>query len=263
MAREKELSTAFVDLADTLVTNYDVADLLYRLVEHSVRLLDVAEAGLLLSDQRGGLHVMACTDEKTKLLELFQVQADEGPCLECYHSGHQVAIDDLNQMIERWPSFAPAAIAEGYAGVHAFPLRLRENTIGALNLFSTRTGALAEDDLHIAQALADVATIGLLQERAIAHSESIVEQLEGALNSRVIIEQAKGVLAERGDLDMDEAFRRLRSHARNTSTRLTDLAHDVVGGKYNTRDILADQAQTQPARQVLPSPRRNPATGRD
>lgn len=256
MAREKELATAFVDLADTLVTNYDVADLLYRLVEHSVRLLDVAEAGLLLSDQRGGLQVMASTDEKTKLLELFQLQADEGPCLECYHSGRQVAIEDLSQMIERWPSFAPAAITEGYAAVHAFPLRLRQNTIGALNLFSTHTGALAQDDLHIAQALADVATIGILQERAIAHSESIVEQLEAALNSRVIIEQAKGVLAERGSLDMDQAFLRLRSHARNTNTRLTELAHHVVDGNLDTRDILTDQTQTQtqPARQIPSKP---------
>lgn len=250
MARERELATAFVDLADTLVSDYDVADLLYRLVEHSVRLLDVAEAGLLLSDQRGGLHVMASSDEKTKLLELFQLQADEGPCLECYHSGQQVAVADLADTVQRWPSFAPAALGEGYRAVHAFPLRLRADTIGALNLFNTHPGALAGDDLHIAQALADTATIGILQERTIQRGESIVEQLEGALHSRVLIEQAKGVLAERGSLNMDEAFRRLRAHSRNASVRLTDLAHDVVTGKLDTSELLAGRAETQPTQRT-------------
>ena len=254
MAREKELAVAFVDLADTLVSDYDVADLLYRLVEHSVRLLDVAEAGLLLTDQRAGLHVMASSDEKTKLLELFQLQADEGPCLECYHSGQPVAVTDLTNEIERWPSFAPAAIAEGYAAVHAFPLRLRENTIGALNLFSTHPGDLPADDRHVAQALADVATIGILQERAAHHSETLVGQLEGALTSRVIIEQAKGVLAERGGVDIDEAFRRLRGHARRTNSRLAQVAHDVIDGRLDTSDVFAHRAENEPARRIPTNP---------
>ncbi|MGH8962837.1 MAG: ANTAR domain-containing protein [Jatrophihabitantaceae bacterium] len=244
MAREQELATAFVDLADTLVSDYDVADLLYRLVEHSVQLLDTDEAGLLLTDQRGSLHVMASTDEQTRLLELFQLQADEGPCLDCYNSGNLVAAPDLAAMSDRWPRFTPAALSEGYAAVHALPLRLRTDVIGALNLFSTSPGALSEDDLHIAQALADVATIGLLQERAIHRSETIVEQLEGALHSRITIEQAKGVLAERGNLSMDEAFRRLRSHARTHGARLAQTAHDVITGDLHIDLLLTDPTES-------------------
>ena len=228
MAREQDLAAAFVDLADTLVSDYDVADLLCRLVEHTVRLLDAAEAGLLLSDQRGGLHLMASTSEKAKLLELFQLQADEGPCLDCYHSGVMMAVDDLAAESARWPTFAPVALAQGYVAVHAFPMRLREITIGALNLFSSRAGALPEGDRHVAQALADVATIGLLQERAIHLNQELVAQLEGALASRVVIEQAKGVLAEQGGMDMDAAFRVLRAYARQSNRRLADIAHDVV-----------------------------------
>jgi len=243
MPREQDLAEAFVDLADTLVSDYGVADLLYRLVEHTVRLLDAAEAGLLLSDQRGSLHVMASTSEKTKLLELFQLQADEGPCLDCYHSGVAVAVDDLAGEADRWPTFAPVALAEGYRAVHAFPMRLREMTIGALNLFSTTAGALPDADRHVAQALADVATIGLLQERAIHHNDELVTQLEGALASRVVIEQAKGVVAEQGGLDMDAAFRILRTHARNANRRLVDVAHDVVERQMSVLDgILSESA---------------------
>lgn len=244
MARDRELAEAFVDLADTLVSDYDVTDLLYRLVEHCVRLLDVDEAGLLLSDQRGSLNVMASSDERTRLLELLQLQADEGPCLECFRSGEPVSVSDLRAASGRWPQFAPAALAAGYLAVHALPLRLREQVIGALNLFSADTGELADEGIYVGRALADVATIGLLQERSIHRGETVIEQLEAALHSRVIIEQAKGVLAERGALDMDEAFRRLRSHARASNTRLADVARELVDGQLDTAQILTvDRAE--------------------
>jgi GAF domain-containing protein len=239
MTRQRDLSTAFVELADTLVSDYDVADLLYRLLEHCVRLIGVTEAGLLLSDPRGGLTVMASTSERTRLLELFQLQNDQGPCLDCYHSGETVAVADLTGTVESWPRFAPAALAEGYLAVHALPMRLRDNVIGAMNLFSTQAGDLSDEDAHLARALADVATIGILQERAIQRGESIVEQLEGALNSRIIIEQAKGVLAERGGLDMDQAFRQLRMHARSHNVRLSEIAHHVVTGELDAQTVLA------------------------
>jgi transcriptional regulator with GAF, ATPase, and Fis domain len=238
MTREQDLADAFVDLADTLVDDYDVTDLLYRLVEHSVTLLDVAEAGLLLSDQRGSLHLMACSNERARLIELFQLQSDEGPCLDCYHSGQPIVIADLRQEVDRWPRFAPAALGQGYAAVHALPLRLREEVIGAINLFSTAPGALPEPALHIGRALADVATIAILQERAIRHHEIVIEQLEGALHSRIVIEQAKGVLAERGTIGMDEAFRRLRAYARANRTRLTQTAREVAEGHLNPNRIL-------------------------
>ena len=233
MKRDRELAEAFVDLADTLVSDYDVTDLMYRLVEHCVRLLDADEAGLLLTDQRGGLNVMASSDERTRLLELLQLQADEGPCLECFHSGEPVSVADLRETTARWPQFAPAALADGYLAVHAVPMRLREQVIGALNLFSARPGALAEEDLYVGRALADVATIGLLQEQTIHRRETVIEQLEGALNSRVVIEQAKGVLAERAGLGMDEAFRRLRDHSRATNTRLASVARDLIEGRLD------------------------------
>ncbi|KAA1416919.1 GAF and ANTAR domain-containing protein [Nocardioides humilatus] len=231
MNREHALASAFVDLADTLVSDYDVADLMHRLVGHTVRLLDVSEAGLLLSDQRGSLHVMASTTEQTKLLELFQIQSREGPCLDCYRTGVPLSVDDLADHAERWPTFAPVALEVGYRAVHTFPMRLREVTIGALNLFNTRPGTLSQDDGHIAQGLADVATIGLLQERAIHESVIVVAQLEGALASRVVIEQAKGVLAEQGGVDMDVAFERLRERARGANRRLADIAREVIAGE--------------------------------
>lgn len=238
MTRDRELAEAFVDLADTLVSDYDATDLLYRLVEHSVHLLDVDEAGLLLSDQRGNLNVMASSNEQTRLLELLQLQADEGPCLECFRNGEPASAADLRAATRQRPQFAPAALAGGYLAVHAIPMRLREQVIGALNLFTTAPGELPEESLYVGRALADVATIGLLQERTIHRAETVIEQLEGALHSRVIIEQAKGVLAERGGLDMEEAFRRLRSHARATNSRLVTVARDVVDGGLDTSEML-------------------------
>jgi GAF domain-containing protein len=248
VARERELTQAFVELADTLVSDYDVADLLYGLVEHSVSLLDATAAGIMLADQRGGLQVMASTTERTRLLELFQLQNDEGPCLDCFHTGQPIAVSDLDAAAERWPRFAPAALAEGYAAVHALPLRLREEIIGALNLFSGQSGDLSAEDLQVAQALADVATIGILQERAIQHSETLIEQLQGALNSRIIIEQAKGVLAERGGVDMDHAFRQLRAYSRNTNTGLARVARDLVDGHLDANAVLSPERKAEPSK---------------
>jgi GAF domain-containing protein len=206
--RETRLVDAFVELADTLVDDYDVADLLHRLVEHSVDLLDAAAAGLMLADQRGGLQVLASSTETARLLELFQLQANEGPCLDAYRTGEPILVDDISAVstARRWPSFAPEAARQGYASVHAVPLRLRREVIGALNLFGHHTGALPEADLRVAQAMADTATIGILHERAVHRAETLTEQLQHALNNRTIIEQAKGVLAHAGNLDMDQSF---------------------------------------------------------
>lgn len=228
--RESVLAEAFVGLADTLVAGYDVIDLLHRLTEVSVELLDVDAAGLLLSDQRNNLHMMASSSESSRLLELFQLQNHEGPCLDCYRTGSPVAALDLADAAGRWPRFAAHAQLEGFHSVHALPMRLRTETIGALNLFGNRPGELPAADLRVGQALADVATIGILQERAVHRGEVLAEQLQAALNSRVIIEQAKGVLAERGDVDMHQAFNRLRQHARTHNSRLSDVARAVVEG---------------------------------
>jgi GAF domain-containing protein len=228
-SRERALAEAFVSLADTLVVGYDVIDLLVRLSSDCVALLPVEAAGLLLSDQRGALQVVSASGEEVHLMELFQVQTQEGPCLDCFHSSRQVTASDL-AADGRWPRFAERALRAGYRAVHALPLRLRTETIGALNPFGTRPGALSPEDLRIGQALADVATIGILQERAIRRRDVLAEQLQAALNSRVIIEQAKGILAERGRIDLSEAFTLLRTHARDSNRRLSDLAKEVITG---------------------------------
>ncbi|MGH3439188.1 MAG: GAF and ANTAR domain-containing protein [Sciscionella sp.] len=232
-------------MADTLVDDYDMVEVLQQLIEHCVELLDAAAAGLLFADQRGGLAVMASSTEHTRLLELFQLQADEGPCLDCVHTGEAVLIPDLSHEVERWPRFVPEAIREGFASVHAVPLRLRQQTIGALNLFGAQTGAMSEQDVRVARALADTATIGILQERAISRGEVLTEQLQTALNSRVTIEQAKGALAHATGLEMDESFHVLRAHARNHNTRISEVARQVVTRTVDPTALLAMRSQNR------------------
>ena len=238
--RESRLVGAFVQMADTLVDDYDVVDLLHQLVGYCVSLLDAAAAGLLLADQRGGLQVVASSNEETRLLELFQVQNNEGPCLECVASGEPVLVPDLAAEAGRWPRFVPRSLAQGYAAVHAIPLRLRSDTIGALNLFGREPGFLRRQDSQVVRALADTATIGILQERAIHRGEVLTEQLQNALNNRVIIEQAKGVLAHAGGIDMDHAFQALRSYGRGHNARLADIARGLVTLTLDPHVVLGD-----------------------
>jgi transcriptional regulator with GAF, ATPase, and Fis domain len=225
---DRQLAAAFVELADTLVDDFDVVDFLHLVSVRCAQVLGVSAAGVLLTDQRGTLQVVAASTEQTRLLELLQLQTDEGPCPECFHTGRPIAVADLSTATSRWPRFAGQARRIGFAAVHALPMRLRTDTIGTLNLFGTQPGALDPDTIRLGQALADVATIGLLQARAIHQRDTLAEQLQTALNSRVIIEQAKGVIAERRHLDMDQSFTLLRSTARTTNRRLSDLARAVV-----------------------------------
>jgi transcriptional regulator with GAF, ATPase, and Fis domain len=228
------LAAAFVSLADTLVADYDVIELLHRLTIECVRLLPVDEAGLLLSDQRGNLRVVSSSTERSRLVELFQVDASEGPCRDCFQNSTPVVVADLDKADELWPTFAARARKEGFRSLHTLPLRLRADTIGALTLFRTEPGLLGTEDADVGQALADVATIGILQERAVRRHEIVAEQLQAALNSRVIIEQAKGVLAERGGVEMSDAFSVLRRFARNNNLRLSDVARSVVDRSLDT-----------------------------
>jgi len=227
---EELLADTFVELTDTMVAGFDVIDFLHVLTDRSVQLLDVSAAGLLLADPRGELRVVAASSEAARLLELFQIQNDQGPCLDCFRSGQPVTAADLAVSAQRWPRFAPAARQAGFAAVQALPMRLREQVIGALNLFRVGPGAFAPADIRVGQALADVATISLLHERSMRHSDTLTEQLQAALNSRVIIEQAKGKLAERLGVDMDQAFKLLRDRARTSNLRLSDLAQTFVDG---------------------------------
>ena len=227
---DRRTRDAFVELTDTLVADYDVIDFLHMVSLRSVELLGVTACGLLVADHRQILNLVAASSEQTRLLELFQVQNAEGPCLDCYNSRAPVQCPDLGEAVERWPLFAPKAIETGYAAVQALPMRLRDSTIGVVNLFSDTAGGLDAEAIALGQALADVATIGILQERAIRRQEEIVTQLQSALNSRVLIEQAKGVLAERLGVSVDDAFTLLRGHSRNGNLKLRDVAAEVVSG---------------------------------
>jgi transcriptional regulator with GAF, ATPase, and Fis domain len=236
VSREAQLNRAFVELADTLVNHFDVVDLLHTLSSHCVELFDVDAAGLLLADAKGALRVIASSTEQTRMLELLEVQSEEGPCLDCFYSGQTVIEEDL-ETAGRWPTFTQAATAAGFGAVEALPLRLRESIIGALNLFHRQTGRLDEADLQACQALADVATISLLQERAVREARLLADQLQIALNNRVLIEQAKGVLAERAGVDMDAAFQLLRGHARSNNLPVAEVAQAIIDGRLAAADL--------------------------
>lgn len=232
MAHHDLLARTLVELADTLVADLDVVDLLTLLTDRCCKAFGVDDAGLMLAAPIGGdLRVMASSSATMRDLELYELQSSEGPCLDCYRSGEPVVNGDLESSRQRWPGFAPAALMAGFRSVSAFPMRLRGTTIGALNLFVTGDGSLSDSDVSGARAFADVATIAILQHQAAIDARQVNEQLNRALNSRVVIEQAKGILAERAGLDVDQAFVRLRTHARGHNLPLVDLAQDIIDGK--------------------------------
>jgi GAF domain-containing protein len=229
MSREALLARTLVDLADSLVDDFDVVELLTLLADRCVEVLDVDAAGLMLATPDGSLRVMASSSEAMLVLELFEIQAMEGPCLDAHRTGGPVVNGDL-AADARWPHFAAEAIEAGFRSVHAVPMRLRGHVIGALNLFRSAPGEMGQPDVDIAQAFADVATIAILQHRAALEAQTLNEQLSQALNSRIVIEQAKGMISERLTLDMEQSFTALRAHARNHNLRLADLASDVIKG---------------------------------
>ena len=230
MNREALLTATFVELADTLVDDFDVVDLLTQLTSRCVEVFDVDAAGIMLAGGDDVLRVVASSSAAMRVLELFEIQEAEGPCPYCYRTGEPVVATELHASVDRWPRFAPEAVRGGFRSALAVPLRLRGSTIGALNLFRVLEGDLVAADLAAAQAFADIATIGLLNRQAADDAARMNRQLSEALDSRVIIEQAKGMVAERVGAPMDEAFALLRNHARSNNLRLADLARDVIDG---------------------------------
>jgi GAF domain-containing protein len=231
-SHEDGLAEAFVELTDTLVADFDVVEFLHVLAGRCVELLSVQAAGVMVADQRGSLRVMASSSEQARLLELFEVEADEGPCVDCYLTRTPSADLDLDTPDPRWRSFAKRARDAGFRSVHAVPVRLRDEVIGVLNLFAEAPGALSDIDARAARGLANVATMGLLQHRAVEYRQVLAEQLQHAMNARVVIDQARGILAEHLDMDMGAAFAELRRYARRTGRRLSDMATDVTAGDY-------------------------------
>jgi GAF domain-containing protein len=242
LTREQRLAPVFVELADTLVADFDLIEFLHTLATRCVQVLPVDAAGILLTDQMDHLQLVAASTEQVRLLELFQLQTDQGPCLEAFTTGVPVTVDDLAAETARWPEFAPAAARHGFTAVHAMPMRLRETVIGALNLFTTdRILDAAGQDTG--QAMADIATIGILSQRSGAQRDLLAEQLQTALNTRILIEQAKGMLAERHQISMELAFTALRRQARGTSTKLTDIATAIIAGHLDPAALTVPEPE--------------------
>ncbi len=248
MTREELLARTLVDLADTLVDDFDVVELLALLVDRSVELLDAAAAGLVLADEEGRLRLMASTSDAMDVVELFEVQHDQGPCFDCWCSGEPVVASDLSEEHGRWPAFVPIAVGTGFRAAHGFPVRLRQRVLGALNLFRTEPGVLSAADAAAGRALADVAAISLCQLRAVRDAQLVTDQLQHALQSRIAIEQAKGMLAERAGVAVDEAFSRLRGYARRSHRLLVDVAGDVVSGALTPDAVLSESRRKARAR---------------
>ncbi|MHC3469536.1 GAF domain-containing protein [Streptomyces sp. 7R007] len=251
MAREQRLAEIFVELADSLIDDFDVIDLLQRLSARCVELLDVQAAGIMLADGQGALQVVAASDERTHLLELFALQHDQGPCVECFRTRQPRTNIDLTDTAATadWPGFAARARDTGYVATHALPLRLRQRIVGALNLFQSAPGTLGEEDVTLAQAMADVATVAILQQRTLEQAHVENSQLQTVLTSRVLIEQVKGMLAERWGTTVDQAFVVFRDHAREQGLGLAELARQIVDGR---QDAAAIPPPGTPRRDAMP-----------
>lgn len=241
--REQRLAHTFVELSDTLVDDFDLLDFLTLLAERAAELLDVTAVGVILSDQRGGWQPTAASSEDARLLQLFATQTHEGPCQDCIRDTAPVVSADLaGEDTTRWPAFTEAATAAGFRAAAAVPLRVRREIVGALTLLNTEPTPVDEDSLQLGQALADVATVGLLHQRSVHHGGLLSEQLQATLHQRVVIEQAKGVLAEHGQLDMQQAFELLRGYARDNGLHLSELARTIAEGTIDPTSLLAYHA---------------------
>ncbi|WNG94473.1 GAF and ANTAR domain-containing protein [Mycobacterium sp. ITM-2016-00318] len=239
--REPRVLDAVVSLVDSLLHDYDVVDLLTELTEQCAQLLDVAAAGLLLASPRGRLQLMAATSEKLHDLELFQLQSDQGPCLDCYATGQSISVADVHTQAARWPRFVAAATDAGFPSVHAVPMRAANTVLGALGLFGTSVGELNDADLLVAQTLAHVASVAIL-ERPPAPA-TVLPQVNAALTSRIVVDQAKGFLSQRLEMSVDDAFALLRRYARTHGEHLTELSRRLITEPAGRQTILAAMTQ--------------------
>ncbi len=253
LQRQALTAATFVEIVDTLVDDFDVIEVLTQLTTRSVELLEASAAGILLADAEGQLRVIGASTEQVGLLELFQIQNDEGPCLDCYRTGTVVLSDTLDAS-SRWPLFATESVREGFHAVCAVPLRLRDLILGCLNLFISEPVGLSEGEVALAQALADVASIAIVQDMATREAAIREGHLQHALNSRIVIEQAKGMIAERGKVDMHDAFTRLRRFARNNNRGLTEVAEELVAGTLGI-ELFSERRSSSDRHRPPPPPR--------
>jgi GAF domain-containing protein len=238
-SREMRISAAFVKVADSLTTDFDIVELLHTLVEECVQILGIDAGGLMLADQQGELQVMTSTSESAELLEVLQRGAAVGPCIDCFLTGRPVSVPDIQHSEGRWPAFQRAALQQGLHSAHATPMKLRGQVIGTMNLFGAAKGPVSARDAALAQTLADVATIAILQERLIREGNLVAEQLHSALDSRIVIEQAKGVIAHSLSLDMPDAFSVLRTYARNNNLTIRSVAEQISNRTLTVHSMLA------------------------
>ena len=250
-SRETSIITAFVTMADTLTTDFDVVDLLHTLVEECAELLNIEAGGLMLADSEGHLQLMTSTSEHADLVEIMQLAADAGPCIDSFTTGIAVSVPDIQQSGGRWPAFQKTALQQGFHSAHATPMKLRGQIIGTMNLFGTARNEVSPRDAALAQALADVATIGILQERLIREGNVVAEQLHNALDSRIIIEQAKGIVAHSLSVDMPDAFSVLRSYARNNNLTIRSVAEQVSNRTLTAQSMVG--ATPRPGGQRTPA----------
>jgi GAF domain-containing protein len=241
---ERPLVKVLASFADTLVSEFDVSELFYRLVDSCTQLADADEAGLLLMDKEGKLGIAAATSESARLVELLQLQASEGPCLDAFRSGEPVQTGPLTseQAEARWPKFAPMAASAGFDSVVAVPMRLRDTVLGSLNLFRLGPGEATDRDVTSVQILADLATIAIVQDRVVEDARTVIDQLQTALDTRVSIEQAKGIIAARSDLDVTTAFERIRSYARSSNSRLSEVSARIISGELSHESLTSQAA---------------------
>jgi GAF domain-containing protein len=237
MDREILIVNTFAEMADAMVGHLDPFEFLHALCRRCVELLACDETGVLVRNGDGQLQVMGSSSERIETLELLQAHSTEGPCFDCIRSGEVMASDDLERDRDRWPTFAPAAVQLGFRAVRTIPMQARGEAVGALNLFGSQPGPIAPRDQELAQGIADMASVALLQDRTLRDSESVAEQLQGALSSRIVIEQAKGMLGERHGIDVGDAFERMRTYARRRNTRLHDIAQQLMAGELDPDDL--------------------------
>ena len=242
--RENLVLDAVVSIVDSLLDDFDVVDLLTGLTERCTELLDVEAAGFLLADPLNQLRLLAATSEQARELELFQLQTDEGPCVDCYSTGRPVSVADVHRARERWPRFVPAAVNAGFASVHAVPMRAAGLVLGALGLFGARRGELSEADLLLGQTLTHIACVAILQEHPPTPS-TVMPRLRSALTGRVIVEQAKGLLRQMLDIPVEDAFRLLRTYAKANGQHLTEVARRLMTDRYSRMLIVAEIAELQ------------------